>query len=124
MADGSKADRNRAPIRITKKNYCMTSKVVGVSPRWHLLEPFQDEDGVATHCIDWRILSAFEQSMGYPPVYIGELEEWRDTKKGKAALKAAHEAEKTVGDYQRRLSNWQKRYPEWWRHWRIAPGIG
>ena len=25
--------RNRAPIRITKKNYHMTSKVVGVSPR-------------------------------------------------------------------------------------------
>jgi hypothetical protein len=34
MAEVSKR-RNRAPIRITKKNYCMTSKVIGVSPRWH-----------------------------------------------------------------------------------------
>jgi hypothetical protein len=70
MAEVSKG-RNRAPIRITKKNYPMTSKVIGVSPRWH---GFTNDDD--THRIDWRQLAAFEQSMGYPPVYMGELEEW------------------------------------------------
>jgi hypothetical protein len=47
--------RNRAPIRITKKNYHMTSKVVGVSPRLNG-SSFKDEDGVDTHCLDWRHL--------------------------------------------------------------------
>jgi hypothetical protein len=123
MAELSKG-RKRAPIHITRKNICMTSKVMGVSRRWHGHEPVEDKDGVVTHLIDWRILAAFEQSMGYPPVYMGELQEWRDTKEAKAALKAENEKEESLGDYHRRLRNWKKRYPEWWQHWRIAPGIG
>jgi len=104
IAEVSKG-RNRAPIRITKKNYPMTSKVIGVSPRWH---GFTNDDD--THRIDWRQLAAFEQSMGYPPVYMGELEEWASTIKGKAALKAIPEA---VTDYEGRLQAWRRRYPEW-----------
>jgi hypothetical protein len=106
MAEVSKG-RNRAPIRSTKKNYCMTSKVIGVSPRWHGFT--RDDDG--THHIDWRHLAAFEQSMGYPPVYMGELEEWANTRKGKAALKAI--PDETVANYERRLQAWRRRYPEW-----------
>jgi hypothetical protein len=105
MAEVSKG-RSRAPIRITKKNYSMTSKVIGVSPRWH---GFTNGDG--THRIDWRHLAAFEQSMGYPPVYMGELEEWASTRKGKAALKAI--PDETAADYERRLQAWRRRYPEW-----------
>ena len=30
MTKDGKGDRNRAPIQITKKNICMTSKVIGV----------------------------------------------------------------------------------------------
>jgi hypothetical protein len=41
--------RNRAPIRITKKNYRMTSKVVGVSPRLNG-SSFKDEE-VWTHTV-------------------------------------------------------------------------
>jgi hypothetical protein len=106
IAEVSKG-RNRAPIRITKKNYRMTSKVIGVSPRWHGFT-LNDDD---THHIDWRHLAAFEQSMGYPPVYMGELEEWASTRKGKAALKAI--PDETDADYERRLQAWRKRYPEW-----------
>ena len=105
--------RNRAPIRITKKNYHMTSKVVGVSPRLNG-SSFKDEDGVDTHCLDWRHLAAFEQSMGYPPVYMGELEEWASTKRGNAALKAMPK-EETVSDYEQRLQVWRRRYPDWFR---------
>ena len=104
MAEVSKG-RNRAPIRITKKNYPMTSKVIGVSPRWH---GFTNDDD--TYRIDWRQLAAFERSLGYPPVYMGELEEWASTIKGKAALKAIPE---TVTDYEGRLQAWRRRYPEW-----------
>jgi hypothetical protein len=100
---------NRAPIRITKKKYCMTSKVMGVSPSWHRTTL----DG--THHFDWRILAAFQKSLGYLPVYMGELEEWAGTKKGKAALKALDATEETVADYQRRLRAWRRRYPEWYR---------
>jgi hypothetical protein len=85
----------------------MLSKVIGVSPRWHGFT--LGDDG--THRIDWRHLAAFEQSMGYPPVYMGELEEWASTRKGKAALKAT--PEETVADYERLLQTWRRRYPEW-----------
>ena len=106
IAEVSKG-RNRAPIRITRKNYLMTSKVIGVLPRWHGFT-LNDDD---THHIDWRQLAAFEQSMGYPPVYMGELEEWAGTRKGKAALKEM--PNETVADYERCLQAWRKRYPEW-----------
>jgi hypothetical protein len=106
IAEVSKG-RNRAPIRITKKNYLMTSKVIGVLPRWHGFT--LNDDG--THHIDWRHLAAFEQSMGYPPVYMGELEEWANTIKGKAALMTI--PGETVADYEQRLQAWRKRYPEW-----------
>ena len=99
--------RNRSPIRITKKNYLMTSKVIGVLPRWHGFTL----SGDGTHHIDWRHLAAFEQSMGYPPVYMGELEEWASTIKGKAALKAI--PDEIVADYEWHLQAWRRRYPEW-----------
>ena len=115
--------RNRSPIRITKKNYRMTSKVIGVLPRWHGFTL----SGDGTHHIDWRHLAAFEQSMGYPPVYMGELEEWASTMKGKAALKVI--PDETVADYEQRLQAWRKRYPQWFEeeitfHYREAATSG
>ena len=83
----------------------MTSKVIGVSPRW---QGFTNDDD--TYRIDWRQLAAFERSLGYPPVYMGELEEWASTIKGKAALKAIPE---TVTDYEGQLQAWRRRHPEW-----------
>jgi hypothetical protein len=52
--------------------------------------------------------------MGYPPVFMGELEEWASTKRGNVALKAMPK-EETVADYERRLEAWRRRYPEWFR---------
>lgn len=96
----------REPIRQTKKSYCMTSRVAGVAPCFHGGYSVGDE---TVHHIDWRLLDAFEKSMGYAPAYAGEIEEWQDTAKGKRAIKAMNELEETEREYQRRYRAWQKR---------------
>lgn len=98
---------DRKPIRLTRKPYCMTGRVAGVSPRWH--GGTRSDGKAVTHLADWRILDAFEQSMGYAPAYAGEIEEWQDTPKGKKAIKAMNEREETEREYQRRYRAWQKR---------------